>query len=116
MMNLTTFIDQVNNDPESLEFEDTIAIIDQYYQYTPSTFFNDCLLNETGVNEGSCKIFAFAQLHDLDQQQTLHCFGRFYREEVLQLPEGENHLNIRQFIKTGWKGIRFKENVLEEIQ
>jgi hypothetical protein len=39
--------------------------------------------------------------------ETLTCFGDYYFIEVLQNPEGTNHQNIRNFIKTGWKGIHF---------
>ena len=50
-------------------------------------------------------IFAFAKLHDLTEQQTLHCFGDYYRVDVLQNRDGDNHQNIRHFMKTGWAAI-----------
>jgi hypothetical protein len=31
-----------------------------------------------------------------------HCFGAYYREEVLGDLEGTNHQNIRNFMKSGW--------------
>ena len=69
-------------------------------------------MNEAGTNEGSCKIFAFAQLHHLSEQATLACFGQYYREDVLQNPQGNDHGNIRNFIKQGWQGITFESDVL----
>ena len=63
--------------------------------------------NAAGQNEGSCKILAFARLHQLTPEQTLHCFGGYYRKEVLGDPAGNSHQNIRQFMKTGWAGITF---------
>jgi len=33
----------------------------------------------------------FAQLQQLSQAETLACFGKYYREDVLQNPEGDDH-------------------------
>lgn len=91
-------------------------MIDDNYSYVATRFSNglddDRLVNEAGQNEGSCKIFAFAKLHDLDVQQTLHCFGRYYRNDVLSNPAGDDHLNIRNFMKHGWNGIHFDGEAL----
>ena len=73
------------------------------------------LVNEAGTNEGSCKIFYFAQLNNLNVQQTLACFGRYYSEDVLSNPTGNDHGNIRNFMKTGWQGIEFKSVALLPI-
>jgi len=69
--------------------------------------------NAAGENEGSCKIFSFAQLQQLDETQTLNCFGRYYREDVLKNPQGSDHANIRTFIKHGWQHITFDNTALE---
>ncbi len=113
-MNLEQFIEKINTSPESIEFKDTIAMIEGNYYYTPGTFINDTLVNETGTNEGSCKIFFFARLHDLAAMQTLACFGKYYREDVLLNPFSDSHKNIRNFMKTGWTGITFKNEILEK--
>ncbi|MCV6609903.1 MAG: HopJ type III effector protein [Amphritea sp.] len=105
-MELNTFIEQLGSN-NSLDFEDTMAIIEANYSYTPVSFSNGDQHNEAGTNEGSCKIFAFAQLNQLSVEQTLACFGRFYRDDVLKNPEGTDHGNIRNFIKHGWEGVRF---------
>jgi hypothetical protein len=94
--------------PDRVEFADTIALIDAMYHYTPTAFHNGELFNAAGQNAGSCKIFAFARLHGLDATQTLACFGRHYREDVLQHPDAEGHQNIRNFIRGGWAGIRYE--------
>ncbi len=74
-----------------------------------ATALNDhTLVNKAGTNEGSCKIFAFAQINQLDQQQTLNLFGDYYRLDVLNEPQGTGHQNIRNFMKYGWDGIHFK--------
>ncbi len=87
-----------------------MAIINQHYQYTPTTFSNglgdNIVINKAGTNEGSCKIFAFAQLHQLNPAQTLNLFGNFY-QDVLNDPEGDSHQNIRNFMQSAWEGIKF---------
>lgn len=97
------------------DFEDTIAVIDAHFDYTPTAFSNGLsdsrVLNEAGKNEGSCKIFAFAQLMVLDEATTLKCFGRFY-QDVLNTPDANDHQNIRNFMKDGWAGIRFNGTAL----
>ncbi|OZB86135.1 MAG: type III effector [Thiotrichales bacterium 12-47-6] len=97
------------------DFEDTIAVIQEHFDYTPTRFKNGlsetAIINEAGKNEGSCKIFAFAQFMNLDADTTLKCFGRFY-QDVLNTPEGNDHLNIRNFMKDGWAGIAFQSLAL----
>jgi len=107
-MNLTDFLGKLINTPETVTFNETIACITKTYEFKETTFKNGELLNEAGQNSGSCKIFAFARLQELNKEQTLQCFGDFYRKDVLENPDGENHGNIRNFMKYGWDGIEFK--------
>ena len=51
-------------------------------------------------------------MHNFDSKQTLNCFGDYYRVDVLQNPDDEDHSNIRTFIKYGTQGIRFLDNAL----
>ena len=74
--------------------------IDAAYTYAPTAFANGSLVNQAGENEGSCKLFAFAKINNLDEEKTLACFGAYYREDVLQNPSSDNHQNIRNFIQT----------------
>jgi len=108
---------RLRQDPGSIEFEHVMAVIAQHYQYTPCTFRNgrgdDYVENPAGSNEGSCKIFAFAQMHTLDQRQTLACFGRYFRDDVLQHPGGSDHANIRIFMRNGPAGISFQGTALK---
>lgn len=106
-MTIETLLQQLRQQPETVEFDQVMDVINAYYDYHPVRFQNGSQVNEAGTNEGSCRIFAFAQLNGLDQQQTLACFGKFYREDVLQQPDADNHGNIRQFMQHGWGGIRF---------
>jgi len=110
-MSFTAFIEKVkNNVPVS--FDETMAVIADNYRYQPTEFSNgqngDVVTSPAGTNEGSCKIFAFARLNGLDQQQTLNLFGDYYRLDVLNDPNGTGHANIRNFMKYGWDGISFK--------
>ncbi|PCJ85152.1 MAG: type III effector [Thiotrichaceae bacterium] len=109
-------INQLKTSPENIQFDEVISTIQKHYSYTPTIFTNgsgtDSVINNAGENEGSCKIFAFAQLHNLTKQQTLHCFGDYYREDVLGFPEKKNHENIRQFMKYGWDHMAFENKVL----
>jgi len=111
-MELNDFLNQLNADPESVEFSDTMSVIDWNYDYTPVKFSNGDQENNAGQNEGSCKIFAFAKLNNIPEAHTLHCFGKYYREEVFNDPDGDGHQNIRQFIKHGFGGIKFEGEAL----
>jgi hypothetical protein len=116
MKTLDQLINQIKTHPEVTEFLDVIAAIDANYNYTPTRFTNgpadDRVTNEAGKNEGSCKIFSFAQIQHLDEIQTLHCFGHYYRNEVLNNPDNSDHANIRNFMKYGWKNVRFENAAL----
>ena len=111
-MEPTTFLQRLNNAPDSIAFDDTIAVIDAHYDFTPTAFNNGATRNEAGQNNGSCKLLSFAKLHKLSQQQTLACFGDYYRKDVLGNPDGSDHQNIRNFMKTGWEAVRFEGEAL----
>ncbi len=110
-MNVEHFLTMINTSPDAVTFSEVIALIDETYIYTPTRFSNglgnSAVVSEAGSNEGSCKIFAFAQLQQLTQEQTLQCFGDYYRKDVLGNLNGSDHGNIRNFIQFGWEGIRF---------
>ncbi|MGC2164589.1 MAG: HopJ type III effector protein [Gallionella sp.] len=111
---MKTFLDRLASSPAGITFNETIAVIDAHYEFTPTAFRNGKLLNEAGQNNGSCKIFSFAKLNNLTVQQTLQCFGGYYRDNVLKNPQDSDHQNIRNFITTGWEGIEFHGNALTE--
>lgn len=93
--------------PNEVTFEQTMQVIDEHFDFSPVSFVNGETENQAGQNNGSCKIFAFAQIQGLDKPSTLACFGQFYRDDVLKNPNGSDHANIRNFIQHGWDGIRF---------
>lgn len=92
-------------------FEEVMAVIEKYYDFSETTFDNGSQHNAAGENSGSCKLFAFAQLQGLSKQQTLSAFGQHYRD-VFADPNGDSHQNIRQFMICGWNKIVFKTQPL----
>jgi len=117
---MTQFIDRIISSPNTISFSDVMSLIADHYAFTPTRFTNglgaDKVINKEGSNEGSCRIFAFALIHQLTQEQTLHCFGDYYRKDVLGHPEANDHANIRTFMKEGWEGISFDQPALVPIK
>nr|WP_315029014.1 HopJ type III effector protein [uncultured Chryseobacterium sp.] len=101
-------LEQLKHFPETIQFNEVIAYIDEHYTFIPTAFKNGNTMNEAGQNNGSCKIFGFAIYEGLSKEQTLQLFGDFYREDVLKKPNGNDHQNIRNFIEFGWEGITFE--------
>ncbi len=111
-MHIDDFLNQLHNAPDTISFTNTIAVVDANYEFTPVRFTNGTVVNDAGTNSGSCKLFSFAQLQQLSKEETLACFGDYYRTDVLLHPEATNHANIRNFISTGWEGIHFDKKAL----
>ncbi|GAC03831.1 MAG: type III effector [Alteromonadaceae bacterium] len=114
-MTIQDLITQVRTQPQSVEFSQVINTIQQHYQYTATGFSNGEIVNEKGSNEGSCKILYFAYLNQLTESETLHLFGAFYRDDVLQHPNASDHGNIRNFMQTGWQGVKFDSAALTPV-
>jgi hypothetical protein len=113
-LNLTQFLNQLNDPSSQVEFNDSIAFIDSFYHFTPTAFCNGNVENTAEQNHGSCKILSFGKIHQLGEQQTLRCFGGFY-QSVINSPESDNHQNIRQFMLSGWDGVLFKGDALTPV-
>ena len=113
-MKIQDLKNKLNKAPETVSFTDTMAVIEANYIFTPTAFTNGELKNAAGENSGSCKLFAFAKKQNLTKEETLACFGAYYFEEVLKNPEGSNHQNIRNFMKTGFSGLQFDGDALIE--
>lgn len=106
---LSTLLKRLKED--SLPFTAVIAFIETYYQHTPTAFKNGDVRNEATQNQGSAKVFAFAQLNKLDKEDTLFLFAEHY-QAVLGSPDGKDHQNIRQFMIHGWPGVAFDGQAL----
>ena len=118
-MTTDELIKKINTQSNFINFTEVIEAIKTSYSYTPTRFSNgvggNTVINEAGTNEGSCKIFAFAKLNKLDEKQTLACFGKYYREDVLGHPDNDDHANIRNFMLHGWEGIKFEGEALQSL-
>ena len=112
-MNLEHFIRRLRETPEQITFEETIRLIDELYNFTPTPFRNGNQYNPAGENNGSCKILAFAQLNELSESDTLACFGHYYHNDVLGDPQGSGHANIRNFLQHGWDSVHFEGQPLQ---
>ena len=115
LMNVNSLLETLDAAPESLEFADVMQTIESNYSYTPVKFSCGDAVSEAGSNEGSCKILAFAKMHNVSAEKTPWLFGRYYREDVLNHPDGQDHANIRNFIKSGWSGVSFEQEPLQQI-
>jgi|TARA_R110000822_G_scaffold59736_28_gene149115 hypothetical protein len=111
-MSLADFLEKLKTTPETVTFDNTIAVIEENYIFSETAFTNGETKNAAGQNNGSCKIFSFCHLNGLTESQTLPCFGDYYRTDVLKNPDSDDHQNIRQFIKQGWQGISFDGSAL----
>ncbi len=96
---------------KQIVFQDVLSYIEECYSYTPSAFSNGDLQNSAEENQGSARVFYLAYSHRLSEKQTLTLFAEHW-DNVLETPEASNHQNIRQFMKTGWPGIKFNNCVL----
>lgn len=109
-MTVAQLITEAKN--QAIAFTTTMQVIDENYDFAPTAFKNGDTFNEANTNNGSCKLFSFAQINDLDVQTTLNLFGDFYTKDVLENPEGDDHQNIRNFMQFGWDGIEFSGTAL----
>jgi hypothetical protein len=97
-------------DASELTFEEVMEMIDEHYESGLIEFKNGDITNAQGENEGSAKVLSYAALAQLDKETTLKLWGQYYRD-VLATPEGTDHANIRNFMKTGWEGVPFENGV-----
>lgn len=113
-MTLDDFKNKLRSTPEKLNFSDTITVIEENYNFTPSAFKNGDLQNSDKQNLGSCKVFSFALKQKFTKEETLACFAQFYFIDVLENPNKTNHQNIRNFMNTGFEGLVFENKTLKE--
>ncbi len=97
---------------QKIDFKQVLNFIDARYDFTPTAFVNGHQKNAANENQGSCKVFSFAQLNHLNPLDTLALFAEHYHT-VRDNPARTDHQNIRQFIHNGWQGIHFEGEALQ---
>ena len=110
-MTIQNFIKKLKTNPSAIIFAETMQVIDDNYNFTPTAFTNGEIENKAGENVGSCKLFAFAVQLQFTKKETLCCFGEHYKS-VLEDVDGSSHQNIRNFMKTGFKFLKFDREAL----
>lgn len=106
---VANFLTQVKNG--SVKFSGVLSFIETAYQHQPTAFKNGEAYNEATQNQGSAKVFAFAKINQLNEDETLPLFAEHY-QSVLENPDGTDHQNIRQFMANGWAGVKFEGEAL----
>ena len=104
-----TIIDAVR--AGDVEFEQVMSAIEEGYDSTDVSFSVGDVQSKAGSNLGSAKIFSFGVLAGLSKEETLCLFGQFYRD-VVATPDGDDHPNIRAFMKGGWEGVSFPNGLM----
>lgn len=110
-MTIEEFKTKLKENPTSIVFAETMQVIEENYNFTPTAFTNGDIKNAVGENSGSCKLFAFAKTQKLTKKETLFCFGEHY-QNVLGDKNGTSHQNIRNFMQTGFEGLSFTTDTL----
>ena len=111
-MIIQQFITKLKVSPTEINFADTMQVIEDNYNFTPTSFTNGDIKNKAGENSGSCKLFAFAKIQKMTKEEALFCFGEHYKN-VLEDENGDSHQNIRNFMKSGFDGLSFESEALE---
>ena len=111
IMSIQQFKEKLKTTPTAITFAETMQVIEDHYNFTPTAFTNGKFKNKAGENSGSNKIFSFALKHKLTKAETLYCFGEHYKT-VLKDPNGTSHYNIRTFMKSGLEGLVIDSNAL----
>ena len=111
-MTIQQFKTQLKTTSTSIQFAETMQVIEDNYNFTPTAFTNGNIKNKAGENSGSCKLFAFAIDQQLTKEETLACFGEHYKS-VLEDKKGTSHQNIRNFMEFGFDGLTFESEALK---
>jgi histidinol phosphatase-like PHP family hydrolase len=110
-VNTQQFLEQLKSSGEII-FSDFTDLIDSEYIFLPTAFTNGDLVNKEDENQGSAKVFCFGSMHELSEYEVLRCFGEHYQSVLNSLVDGTSHLNIRSFMRRGWKGVSINAEAL----
>lgn len=98
---------------KKIKFDEVLTLIDQEYDFIPSSFRNGVKLNNSEENQGSARVLYYAKLNNLSKEDTLLLFAEHY-SHVLDSPNGVDHQNIREFLLNGWEGVFFANVLLKK--
>jgi len=112
MLSTQTLIEKIKHTPEQVQFKEVIDVIEREYDFTAAAFTNGKQNNAINENNGSCKLFSFASMHELTETQTLHLFGDFYRVDVLEIQLQTIIKTFDSSLRNGWNGIAFTATAL----
>ncbi len=76
-MELQEFLDTLASTPEHIDFETTIAVIEENYDFTPAAFINGSTENAAGKNVQNRLVSSPCPGYAVDQKQRScmsHCF------------------------------------------
>ena len=111
-MNTKEYLENLKSGVQ-MKFSDFLDLIEQEYTFSNIAFENNGLVNSREENQGSAKVFCFGLMHSLSKVETIKCFGEHY-QSVLDSPESNSsHLNIRNFMNTGWEGLLIDQSTLK---
>jgi len=110
-MNTQQYLEQLASG-EEMKFSDFTDLIDNEYSFKSVAFTNGDLDNKDEENQGSAKVFCFGLMHELSEYEVLRCFGEHYQNVLDSLSDGTSHLNIRNFMRWGWKGVSINAEAL----
>ena len=96
----------MQSDSQAIEFAEVVSVIDECFDVTETSFRVGDVESAAGENMGSSKLLAFGKLAGLSEQETLCLFGQYYKD-VCATPDGDDHPNIRAFMKGGWGAVQF---------
>jgi len=95
---------------DDLKFAEFVELVNEQYETGLLEFKNGDVVNKPGENEGSAQVLSYAALANFDKEMTLKLWGEYYRQ-VVASPDGTDHQNIRNFMKTGWEGVPFENGI-----
>lgn len=104
------FNNNIDMDSSNLMLEDVLETINSHYETQLLEYRVGNIVNKQGENEATGLILSYAALSNMNQETTLKLWGQYYRD-VLKNPTGTDHANIREFMKTGWKGVPFENGI-----
>ena len=110
-MNTQQYLENLKSGVQ-MKFSDFLDLIEKEYTFSNIAFTNNGLSNSKDENQGSAKVFCFGLMHSLDEKDTIKCFGEHYNSVLESSEDVTSHLNIRIFMKMGWKGVSIDKNAL----